>query len=118
MPRSKARCWTIFAIAVEAALLLSGCATSVPRTASVAGGEPDADRASGPMVENRPSVAPEPKSAAAPKTVAEPKAASTTRRWKAGQTFSRAHWKRFREPEQSEIAEVLPLFGTYYRTSR
>src|SRR4051794_22877963 len=100
MWRSKAQLCFGFAIVVEAALLLSGCATSPPPTTSVATETAD------------------PGSAARPKIVAEPKVASDTTRWKTGQTFSRAHWKRFPEPQQSEIMGVLPLFGTYYQTPK
>jgi 3D (Asp-Asp-Asp) domain-containing protein len=94
MSRSKARLWFSCTFAIEAALLLSGCATSSPQTAPVASEAPD------------------------PKLVAEPRVASDATIWKPGQTFSRVHWKRFPEPQQSEIVGVLPLFGTYYQTPR
>jgi hypothetical protein len=94
MWRSKAQLYFSFAIVFEAALLLSGCATSTPKVASVAGEVPET------------------------KIVSEPKIAADATIWKTGQTFSRLNWKRFPEPQQSEIVGVLPLFGTYYQTPR
>jgi 3D (Asp-Asp-Asp) domain-containing protein len=99
MSVSKTRRCIVLAIAIEAALLLSGCATSVPKIAPVA------DRASDP------AIVPEP-----PKVVPKPKVASDTGTWKTGQTFSRAHWRQFPEPRQGEIVEALSLYGTYYHT--
>ena len=94
MWRSKAQFCFSFAIVVEAALLLSGCASPTPKIAPVATEVPEA------------------------KTVAEPKIASVSTIWKTGQTFSRVHWKQFPEPQQSEIVGALPLSGTYYRTPK
>jgi 3D (Asp-Asp-Asp) domain-containing protein len=91
MSGSKTRRCLIVAIVIEAALLLSGCATSVPQIAPVAGGAPD------------------------PGIVSGPKVASTST-WETGETFSRAHWRRFPEPQQNEIVEALSLYGTYYHT--
>jgi 3D (Asp-Asp-Asp) domain-containing protein len=88
----KARPCFMFVIGLEAALLLGGCAASVHEIAPVANSAPD------------------------PAMVSVPKITSDTGTWKTGQTFSRAHWKRFPEPQQRQIVEILPLFGTYYHT--
>ena len=108
MSGSKTRRCLVVAIALEAALLLSGCATSVPRVAPVADGAPD------------PKLVAEPKAAS---IISEPKVASgasvaNRSTWKTGQTFSRAHWRQFPEPRQGEIVEALSLYGTYYHTRK
>src|SRR3954471_5718970 len=95
MSRFKARLYLSSAVVLEAALLLSGCATSVPRIEPVA-------------TESAPD----------PKTVAEPHPASNNGVGKTAQILPRADWRRFPEPQQSEIAEVMPMFGTYYRTAK
>ena len=100
---SEALRYVIFAVAIEAALLLSGCATSVPNTTSTVSDAPDAKIVSEPRVASNAGTA-----------NASPSSSSI---WKTGQTVSRAHWRRFPEPQQSEIAAVLPLFGTYYHTA-
>jgi 3D (Asp-Asp-Asp) domain-containing protein len=104
MSDSKTRPCHVLAIALEAALLLSGCATSAPQNAPVAGGVPDA-----------PTVS-EPKAAA--NTSAPNKSAPNKSTWKPGQTFSLAHWRQFPEPQQGEIVETLSLHGTYYHTRK
>src|SRR5262245_16279718 len=37
-------------------------------------------------------------------------------RWKANQAFSRLYWRSFPAPQESELVDAIPLFGTYYYT--
>jgi 3D (Asp-Asp-Asp) domain-containing protein len=106
---SETRRYIIFAVAIEAALLLSGCATSVQKTAAVADGAPDAKMDSEPKVASNTS----PSNNSSSNTSTSNKSI-----WETGQTFSRAHWRQFPEPRQSEVVEALSLYGTYYHTRK
>jgi 3D (Asp-Asp-Asp) domain-containing protein len=108
MSGSETRRSLIVAITLEAALLLSGCATSTPRIAPVTDGAPEANIVSKPEAASSPSRS-------SPSTASNT-SASRRSTWETGQTFSRAHWKQFPEPRQSEIVEAFSLYGTYYHT--